>query len=135
MQSVHYSDLRKICVLLFSALAIALLFIGLLRAQTGHTVTLNWTESTSSVTFDVFRETSAGACTPASLGTGPGCLKLNSVPITALTFTDSTPPIGTSFYVVRATDAKGNNGAYSNEVTVSLLAPPSAPIVAQPIVN
>src|SRR5439155_19906520 len=56
------------------------------------TVTVRWTPSTdTNTTQNIYRETSSGACTVASAGTGPGCWKLNATPLanTVTTFTDT----------------------------------------------
>jgi hypothetical protein len=78
--------------------------------QSAPTVTLNWGASTTAgVSYNVYRETSPGACTPTSVGTDPGCLKLNSSPLSVLTFTDSAPPTNAkSYYVVRSMSTSRN---------------------------
>ena|SRR5215831_5748677 len=101
-------------------------------AQTPPTanIVLTWQASTTAgAQYKVYRETSAGACLPTSVGSGPACLLLNSSPISALTFTDSgVSTSATVFYVVRATTSAGDS-PYSNEVTVSFttVTVPTAP--------
>lgn len=117
--------MKKVWLLMF-----ALLFVPSAKAQQNHTVLLNWAASTTAgVTYNVYRETFSGACTPTSVGTGPGCLKLNVTPLTVLTFTDTTVPQGaTSFYVIRAfSSTTGLESANSNEVSALVPLPPPAP--------
>jgi hypothetical protein len=113
-----------------------------LFAQTTHSVTLTWQASTTpSVSYNVYRETTAGACTVTTSGTGPGCLRLNATVITGLTWTDSIAPIGTSFYVVRSVSGTcstypcANESANSNEVSVLLQAAPIPPVLNPPVVR
>lgn len=106
-------------------LALLILFVIPVKAQSSPTVLLTWLASpTAGVTYNVYREQAAGACTLTSTGTGPGCLLLNGTPLTALTYTDTTPPAGVqSFYVVRAFNSSGIGSLYSNEISVNLTAP------------
>ena len=82
-----------------------------------HTVTLVWTQSSSATVggYYVYRESVAGACTPTSPA-GSTCTNINATPApgtaatcpasipagsTCLSFVDSTPTGGISFYIVR----------------------------------
>jgi hypothetical protein len=71
-----------------------------------HTVTLNWTASTTpSVSYNVYRSSTSG---------GP-YTKLTSTPISALTYIDNTVVSGqTDYYVTTAVNSNGESG-YSNE--------------------
>lgn len=72
-----------------------------------HSVTLNWTASTSTVAgYNVYRGTISG---------GPYTI-LNSSLVIGTTYTDSTVVAGqTYYYVTTAADASNNQSAYSNE--------------------
>jgi hypothetical protein len=76
---------------------------------TSHTVTLNWSPSTSTVAgYNVYRGS----------GTGGPYTKLNSSLITGTNFTDSTVQAGqTYYYVTTAVDSSNVESAYSNEVS------------------
>jgi hypothetical protein len=105
--------------------------VGMVFAQTPpkNSVTLTWTASTSSVAgYNIYRETTSGQCTDSSLGVGPGCLKVNGAPISALTFLDNAPPLP-SWYVVRAVDSTGLESVNSNEAQAVTVVPtkPAAP--------
>lgn len=135
--------MKKFFLQFISVATLAVIFLGIIlfpATAQNKTITLNWTPSTSpNVTQNVFRENASGACAITSVGTGPGCWKLNATALanTVTTFSDSVgsaclaastscAPPGTYFYVVRATDANGNSAqAESNSITVSL--PPSPP--------
>jgi hypothetical protein len=80
-----------------------------------HSVTLNWTASTSSVVgYNVYRSTTSG---------GPYAL-ITSSPLAGTTFTDTTVQAGvTYYYVVTAVDSSGNESAYSNEASVTVPTP------------
>jgi len=81
-------------------------------APLAHSVTLSWTPSTSVVVgYYVYRGTQAG---------GPYA-KLNSTPLAAAPYNDSTVRSGlTYFYVVTAVDSNDIEGAYSNEVSATV---------------
>ena len=77
-----------------------------------HSVTLNWTASTSSVAgYNVYRSAVSG---------GPYTI-VNSSLITTTQFTDSTVQAGqTYYYVVTSVDSTGVNSSYSNEVSATI---------------
>ena len=77
-----------------------------------HSVTLNWTASTSTVSgYNVYRSTVSG---------GP-YTKLNSSPIATTTFVDTTVQSGqTYFYVVTSVDSSGVESVNSNEVSATV---------------
>jgi fibronectin type 3 domain-containing protein len=80
--------------------------------QATHAVTLNWVASASAVKgYYVYSKTQAsGALT-----------KLNSTPIAATTYTDTSVQSGqTYYYDVTAVDSDGVESAASNEVTVTI---------------
>lgn len=75
-----------------------------------HTVTVNWTASTSAgvVGYNIYRK----------LSTASSFTKINTSVVTGLTFTDSSVQLGqTYYYVVTSVDASGNESAYSNQAT------------------
>lgn len=74
----------------------------------GHSATATWTASTSVVSgYNVYRATISG---------GPYA-KLNSSPITLLTYNDtSVQSAQTYYYVATAVDTIGNESVFSNEV-------------------
>jgi fibronectin type 3 domain-containing protein len=74
-----------------------------------HSVTLNWTASTSTVSgYNVYRSTVSG---------GP-YTKLNSTPIAATTYVDTTVQSGqTYYYVVTSVDSSGVESTDSSEVS------------------
>jgi fibronectin type 3 domain-containing protein len=78
-------------------------------SQSTHTVTLNWTASTSTVSgYNVYRSTVNGS----------GYVKLNSVLVNAATYLDSNVTDGiTYFYVATAVDSGGTESADSNQAT------------------
>lgn len=80
-----------------------------------HSVTLNWTASTSTVVgYNVYRSTTSG---------GPYTL-ITSSPVVGTTYTDTTVQAGvTYFYVVTAVDSSGNESAYSNQASVTVPTP------------
>ncbi|SRR5229473_2442443 len=122
----------------FMMLGVFAFIVWPVAAQTATvSIKFTWTPSTTAgVTYDLFQETTVGACTPTSVGSGPGCLKLNTTPITTTTTTNCptglttcpsfTTPVNTGavlFFVVRATNTSGLSSANSNEITTDLTAP------------
>jgi fibronectin type 3 domain-containing protein len=81
-------------------------------APLAHSVTLSWTSSASSVIgYHVYRGTQAG---------GP-YTKLNSTPLAAVIYNDSTVQSGlTYFYVVTAVDSNNVESGYSNEISATI---------------
>jgi len=79
-----------------------------------HTVTLNWTASTTSgVTYNIYRATTSGGYNYAA--------PLNSSPITGTSFSDCTVSLGQLYYyVIRSVDGSGNQSANSPEITLSI---------------
>jgi Abnormal spindle-like microcephaly-assoc'd, ASPM-SPD-2-Hydin/Immunoglobulin I-set domain len=77
-----------------------------------HLVTLNWTASTSTVSgYNVYRSTTSG---------GP-YTKLNSTPVAATTYVDSTVQAGQMyFYVVTSVDSGGVESVDSSEVSTTV---------------
>jgi hypothetical protein len=80
--------------------------------QAAHAVTLRWAASASAVSgYYVYRKTQAS-------GT---LAKLNSTPIAATTYTDTSGQSGQTYdYDVTAVDSEGVESAASNEVTVAI---------------
>lgn len=92
-----------------------LLFLGNVGQRS---VVLTWTESTPSVTFNIYRGSVTGVCsgTPTPLATG----------VTTTTYTDLTVTAGqTYFYAVSA--VKGVESTCSSEVQVSVPSAPNTP--------
>lgn len=80
-----------------------------------HSVNLTWTASTDAVDgYNIYRGSAAGQETAL----------INTSVVTGTSFTDSTAPLGASFYVARSV-AGGVESDNSNEVSVSIR--PSAP--------
>jgi len=84
-------------------------------APTAHSLTLNWTASTSAVVgYNVYRAAQPG---------GP-YTKLNSSPIRPTSYADSAVQAGqTYFYVVTAVDRNGAESRFSNKIQVSVPSP------------
>jgi fibronectin type 3 domain-containing protein len=82
---------------------------------TGHTVSLNWTASASTVSgYRIYR---------GSLSGGPYTL-LNPSLVLSTSFTDSAVTSGDSyFYVVTAVDASDNESAFSNQAAATIPTP------------
>ena len=78
-------------------------------AQVSHSVSISWTASTSSVTgYNIYRSTVSGS----------GYIKLNSIPVAGLTYTDTTVQSGTTyFYVATALTSGGTESGDSNQAT------------------
>ena len=74
-----------------------------------HSVTLTWAAAaTPNVTYNVYRSTT----------TGTGYVKLNTSPISGLSYTDTTVANGTTYYyVVRSVSSTGIESVNSNEVS------------------
>lgn len=104
---------------------------GLLAA--GHSVTLTWTASVDMPAtipagsgYSVFRI--AGAC-PASVTSTTGWTLVNSAPVAANTFVDSTVTAGSFCYVVE-TVLSGSTSVPSNSAHAALtVAPPTNVII------
>jgi hypothetical protein len=80
-----------------------------------HSVAITWAASSSTVSgYNVYRSTTSG-------GT---YTKLNSAPVTTLTYTDSTVSSGiTYFYVVTDVASDGTESAFSNQATAAVPTP------------
>ena len=82
---------------------------------------LTWTASTDALSgldhYDVYR----------------GGVKINSSPVTGLTYTDTSPISGSQSYLVRAVDAAGNQSTASTaKLIIYDPTPPSAPALSAP---
>jgi hypothetical protein len=99
-------------------LAVLLLAVSALAAQTTHSVSLNWgASSTPSVTYNVYRSTASGS----------GYSQINVSPVAGLTFTDSQVTNGTTyFYVVRSFDGTSES-VNSNQATAVIPQAPQPP--------
>ncbi len=84
-------------------------------ASTAHSVTLNWTASTSAVVgYNIYRAAQSG---------GP-YTKLNSSLVRATNYTDTTVQAGhTYLYVVTATDAQGHESGFSSKIQAVVPSP------------
>ena len=80
--------------------------------QTPHSVALSWQASTSTVTgYNIYRGTTNG---------GPYS-KINSGPVTSLSYTDANVTSATTYYYVStAVDSAGVESAYSNQATAAI---------------
>jgi hypothetical protein len=78
-------------------------------ASAAHSVTLNWTASTSSVTgYNVYVSTTSGG----------SYSRLTSSPVSNTTYTDSNLDTAqTRYYVVTSVDSSGDESPYSNQAT------------------
>lgn len=85
-------------------------------------VSLSWDAGASpNVTYNVYRR--QGACSTAGQFT-----KINTTPVTPLTFLDTNVSAGTTYcYVVTSVDVGGIESVPSNSLTVSLPARPAPP--------
>lgn len=86
-----------------------LVFLSVSFSASAHSVTLNWTDPTPGVTYNVYRGTASGleSKTP-----------INSTAINALSFKDTTVQSGVQyFYYVKAV-LNGVSSSPSNEVVV-----------------
>jgi fibronectin type 3 domain-containing protein len=87
---------------------------GSVNTQPGvhsHSVVLTWDASTSTdvIGYNVYRSGVSG---------GPYARLNGSIPVLALTYTDTTVQAGlTYYYVVTAVDPEGTESAYSNEAS------------------
>ena len=77
--------------------------------QVSHSVSISWTASSSSVAgYNIYRSTVSGS----------GYIKLNSTPVTGLTYKDTTVQSGTTyFYVATAITSSGTESGDSNQAT------------------
>ena len=101
-------------------LFVVLLFAVPCAAQSS--ISLSWDASaTPGVSYNLYRTKTSGGCATVN----PGCVKVNTTPISVLTFTDSVAASGRWFYVARAVDADAIESANSNELAVIL--PPAPP--------
>jgi fibronectin type 3 domain-containing protein len=88
---------------------------GLTAGLTGQQISLNWTASARTTSYDVYRGTSSGGETSTPIATG----------VTTTSFVDATPlPGNTYFYYVTAENIAGQSAA-SNEAS-AMLPQPSA---------
>jgi hypothetical protein len=91
--------------------------------NSGRSVVLTWTASTTpGVSYNAYRATST--CAQATTGT-----KLNSTPITALTYTDPDVPVGTLCYWTTAflTASATQESVPSNKAEVTIITQPNPP--------
>lgn len=83
---------------------------------TSHTVTLNWSASTSSnvIGYNIYRSTTSGG----------SYAKITSAPVSATTYTDNNVLAGQAyFYVATAVDINNNESIYSNEAQATVPSP------------
>jgi hypothetical protein len=103
-------------------LIVVLFLIALpLQAQTVHTVKLTWNDTVNptGTTYNVYR--AAAACS-----TNPTLTKLNTSPITVMTYTDSTVTNGTTYCYAATAVGPGGESAFSNDAPAVIVAPPNA---------
>jgi hypothetical protein len=78
-----------------------------MRARTGY---LSWTAVPGAAAYNVYRSTTSHA----------SYQRINRTPVTAASFADRLLPVdGTYYYVVTSVDGNGNEGNYSQEVTLA----------------
>jgi fibronectin type 3 domain-containing protein len=106
-----------IAVVLLTSLA------GFANTPGKHTVALSWTAPasgcTAGCTYNVYRSTSANACsgTPTPYATG----------ISSPAYTDQNVTLGQTYFYDVSAVGSGGESTCSNEVQVSVPTPPSAP--------
>jgi hypothetical protein len=84
---------------------------GVCTVANSHTVTLNWTASTTpNVNYNVYRSGVSG---------GP-YTKLTASPVNAVTYTDGTVFAGQTYYYVTTAINTGGESAYSNQATAAV---------------
>jgi hypothetical protein len=107
-------QIRRLVVLLLLVAAPAF-------GQTTHSVKITWTDTTNPVgtTYGIYR-----ASAPCS--TNPTLTKLNTAPITTMSYTDANVAAGTYCYAGTAINAQGDESAKSNQAPATIAAPPNA---------
>jgi len=108
------NTITRLLVILFFAAVPA-------QAQTVHKVTITWTDTVNpaGTTYNIYR--AAAACS-----TNPTLAKLNTVPITAMTYTDSAVTNGSTYCYAATAVGPGGESADSNEAPAVIVAPPNA---------
>ena len=113
--------------LLIAGLAVVLIMsVGTdARAQATRQVELAWDASTSAgVTYNIYRSEVTGGC--VGVPQDPTCIKLNSTPISVLTFTDTGVPIGKSYFYTTTAFRNTLESIHSGEAEANLI-PPAPP--------
>lgn len=106
----------------FCVLALLTLTPLMAEAQATREVELAWDASPSvGVTYNAYRSEVAGGCT--SVPPDTSCSKLNSSPISVLTFTDTAVPVGKSYFYTATAERFSIESGPSNEVNVDLTVP------------
>lgn len=76
-----------------------------------HSVTLNWTASTTAgVNYNIYRSTTSG---------GPYA-KINTTPVATVSYLDGTVLAGQTYYYVTTAISSGGESAYSNEASAAV---------------
>ena len=83
----------------------------LMRKRRQHSVSLKWSESDSNVTFNIYRSTTGGYT------------KINTSPVSALTYLDSTVVAGTKYFYVVTALSNNMESLHSNQVTAVIPSP------------
>lgn len=97
-------------------------------AQSGHSVTLSWTDTQnpSGTTYNAWRATGACPATPPTTTPPAGFTQLNTTPVTAMTYLDTAVTAGDTYcYVVTAA---GPNGQSVPSNTAGATVPPAFPV-------
>jgi len=116
-------------------LASLLLLVGNV-AQAAHTVSLGWTETTPSVTFNVYRATVSGVTCTGSGGSAASCYSRIATNIATMSYVDGSVLSGVKyFYVITAVDAGGNESLVSNEATAVIPTAPNPPVQLAPQIH
>ncbi|MCB7129734.1 MAG: hypothetical protein J3T61_09385 [Candidatus Brocadiales bacterium] len=94
-------------------------------AQATRTVELAWDASPSAgVTYNIYRSEVTGGC--VGVPQDPTCIKLNSTPISVLTFTDTGVPVGKVYFYTATSFRNTLEGIHSGEAEANLI-PPAPP--------
>lgn len=110
----------------------SLLVLGLLvglavgvSAQATRTIDLSWDASISTgVTYNIYRSEVTLGC--VGVPQDPTCIKLNSAPISGLTFTDTGVPVGKVYFYTATAFRNTLESIHSVEVEGNLI-PPEPP--------
>ena len=93
-------------------------------AQSTHSVVLNWTASSDAkanpkLTYNVYR--ALGNCSDPLL---PKPIKINSTPVTTVSFTDEHVSVGSSYCYTAKSAVNGRESGPSNTAQAIILPPP-----------
>lgn len=99
-----------------------LIFVGTIMAQQARSVNLQWEYSDrTGITFNVYRFD--GPCPTSGVAPNP-LTKLNTAPITELSYSDTTVVTGGKYCYAATAEANGLESVYSNTAEALLLPKP-----------